>query len=80
MTAMLFALGLSLSDATPESVRYVPVKTYTFKANSQELEEAKLRCELISLLAESIDDRARHTINSRTEKRIRELLREIMKR
>jgi len=78
MTAMLFALGLSLSDATPDT-RYVPVKTYIFRANSEELAEAKERCELIELLAQSIDDRARHQVNAKIERRIAEILKRLLK-
>lgn len=78
MTALLY-LGLSLSDSTALPTRYVPVRTFTFPANSLELEDAKRRCELIQLLADSIEQHARHEVNYKTEQRIKKLLKELEK-
>lgn len=72
MIALLFALGLSPSDA-PET-RYVPVKVYHFKSPSPELDEAKLKSELITLLSESIDSLAKlEKVDYHREKRIQQL-------
>ena len=81
MTALIFALGLlPLSDNDFDTTHYVPVKTYSFPANSQALEEAKKRAELITLLAESIELSAHHKNNQPTEERIQRLLRSLLRK
>jgi hypothetical protein len=63
-----------------EQVHYVPVHVYHFPAHSPQLEEATKRNELLTLLAKSIEESANHKTNYATEKRIQQLLRELLRK
>ena len=76
MTALIFALGLSMSD-TPQSCPYEPKPVIHLKASPQEIETAKKRNELATLLIQALKDEANRTIDRKREARIQRLLREL---
>lgn len=78
LCSLLFALGISpLSADTPNSCHYEPRAVIHIKAEPQELEIAKRRNELATLLIEALKDEANRKTDQKREARIQRLLRQL---
>ena len=76
---LALTLGLLRAGQRTETLGYIPVKRYSFPANSEAMADAKQRAELIALLADSIEASAEHKVDEKRERRIQKLMRQLLK-
>ena len=78
IVCFLLAAGLLRAQHT-ETLGYIPVKRYSFPANSEAMADAQRRAELIALLADSIEASAQHKVDEKRERRIQKLMQALIK-